>query len=61
MTDFPKLLRAIAGGTQAQENKHDIILHGAAAELERLRALLGDRYKLRDLCPVCLGRLESKP
>jgi len=33
----------------------------AAAEVERLRALLGDRYKLRDICPICLGRLEPKP
>lgn len=28
---------------------------------ERLRAALGDRYKLRDICPTCLGRLEPKP
>jgi hypothetical protein len=36
--DLPKLLRAIAGGTQAQENRHDIIFNAAADELERLRA-----------------------
>jgi hypothetical protein len=36
---LPELLRAIASGTQAQENKHDIILNAAADELEELRHL----------------------
>jgi hypothetical protein len=38
--DIPKLLRAIARGTQAQENKHDVILDAAADEIERLREVL---------------------
>jgi hypothetical protein len=38
--DLPKLLRAIASGTQAKQNSHDIILKEAARELELLRMLL---------------------
>ena len=38
--DLPQLLRAIARGTQAQENKHDIVFNAAADEIERLRALI---------------------
>ena len=34
--DLPKLLRAIANGTDAKDRKHDIILNSAAAEIERL-------------------------
>jgi hypothetical protein len=37
---LPKLLRAIANGTQAKENRHDIILNVAADEIEQLRARL---------------------
>jgi HAMP domain-containing protein len=36
--DLPRLLRVIARGTQAQENKHDIVFNAAADEIERLRA-----------------------
>jgi hypothetical protein len=32
--DLPKLLRAMASGTSAIENNHDVILHAAADELE---------------------------
>jgi uncharacterized coiled-coil DUF342 family protein len=35
--DIPKLLRAIASGTQAQENKHDVILLAAADEIDQLK------------------------
>lgn len=36
--DLTRLLRAMASGTQAQENKHDIILHAAADEIDKLRS-----------------------
>jgi hypothetical protein len=51
---LPKLLRAIASGTQAKENKHDIILNAAADEIEQLRAAL------RTIQPVEKG-LELDP
>lgn len=35
--DLPKLLRAIAGGSNAKKTKHDVILLAAADELERAR------------------------
>jgi hypothetical protein len=38
--DLPKLLRAIAGGSDAKANKHDIIFNAAAAELEASRNLV---------------------
>ena len=38
--DLPKLLRAIAKGTNAQETNQDIILNAAADEIERLRTIL---------------------
>lgn len=38
--DVPHLLRAIAGGSQAKENRHDIILVAAADEIDRLRNIL---------------------
>jgi hypothetical protein len=47
--DLPKLLRAIASGSQAIENKHDIILIAAAEEIERLRKDLEPKA----LCCVC--------
>lgn len=34
--DLPKLLRALAGGTDAKARKHDVIFNAAADELERL-------------------------
>jgi hypothetical protein len=37
--DLPKLLRAMASGTQAKENRHDIILEAAADEIERLKGV----------------------
>lgn len=36
--DLPKLLRAIANGEQAKEDKHDIIFKAAADELDERRA-----------------------
>jgi len=49
--DLPKLLRAIAGGTQAKENRHDIIFNAAADELEH-------RDKALDLAVCLLGKYE---
>lgn len=34
--DLPRLLRAMAAGTDAQESRHDIIFTAAADEIERL-------------------------
>lgn len=34
---LPQLLRAMASGSEAQINKHDIILNAAADEIEKLR------------------------
>jgi hypothetical protein len=36
---LPKLLRAIAAGTRAQEEKMDVLFEAAANELEQLRAI----------------------
>lgn len=48
MNDLPKLLRAIASGTQARALMHDIIFNAAADELERLRiALLAARVVVK--------------
>lgn len=38
---LPKLLRAIAAGSQAKENRHDVILNAAADELEFWRSRPG--------------------
>lgn len=40
MNDYPKLLRAIASSEHAKMMLHDVILEGAADEIERLRAAL---------------------
>lgn len=37
---LPRLLRAIASGTDAQKNGHDFILEASAEEIERLREAL---------------------
>lgn len=39
--DLPMLLRAIARGTQAQENKHDIVFNAAAHLIEEQEAEIG--------------------
>lgn len=48
MNDITKLLRAIASGTDAQKNKHDIIFNAAAARIEALEAIVA-RYVEADL------------
>ena len=40
--DLPRLLRAIAQGSNAKDAKHDIIFNAAADEIERLRGVLVD-------------------
>lgn len=35
--DIPKLLRAIASGAHAKENKHDVIFLAAADEIDQLK------------------------
>ncbi len=55
--DLPKLLRASAGGTQAQENRHDIILNAAADEIEKLRRVSADLLEAAQLLEAAeLGR-----
>jgi hypothetical protein len=56
--DLPRLLRAIAGGTIAQENKHDIIFNAAADELERFARITPDARKVAGdiMQAVWLGR-----
>lgn len=39
---IPKLLRAIALGSDARENRHDVIFNTAAREIELLRELVAD-------------------
>ena len=41
----PKLLRAIADGSDAKERLHDIIFIAAADEIDRLRAEVGELNK----------------
>jgi hypothetical protein len=48
MDNIAKLLRAMAGGTQAKENKHDIILNAAADKMERLETSLQRIVKNKD-------------
>jgi hypothetical protein len=50
MSDITKLLRAIALGTDAQKNKHDIIFNAAAARIEALKQALREiaQQKLSD-------------
>jgi hypothetical protein len=38
-THITKLLRAIAGGSDARASRHDIIFNAAADEIERLTAI----------------------
>lgn len=39
-----KLLRAIAGGTDAKASKHDVIFNAAADIIEKLQAEIDDIY-----------------
>ena len=43
--DLPKLLRAIAGGTLAKENKHNIIFNAAADEIDELWDIVNTSLK----------------
>ena len=40
--DLPKLLRAVAGGSNAKESRQDIIFTAAADEIEGLRGLAAE-------------------
>jgi hypothetical protein len=41
--DLPKLLRAIARSTQAQETKHDVVFNAAADLIDDLRATIAEQ------------------
>jgi hypothetical protein len=56
--DLPKLLRAMASGTDAKEARQDVILNIAADEIERLRRRVARPVEFDGHFPVSASKVE---